>query len=92
MQTLTYFLVFDASGKLPGGLMQYYEADLGNYDQCLEVETKIQQKNLIGKYCISMLEIDYATLIFTKNSIKHRSVSNQIYFTAITMSSCHLEF
>lgn len=44
-------LVFDASSKIPSGLLEGNAIDLGNYDECLAIEYEYKNASLIGKYC-----------------------------------------
>ncbi|PRD29311.1 UNVERIFIED_CONTAM: nrf-6 [Trichonephila clavipes] len=48
-----YFLVVDASGRLPSGTLEGTLTDLGDYDQCLDVVQPKKSKhiNIQGQYC-----------------------------------------
>lgn len=47
--------MLDASGKLPSGVLEGTLADLGSFDQCLELDQKAAQAHEItftGQYCM----------------------------------------
>ncbi|KAL3208831.1 hypothetical protein MRX96_052448 [Rhipicephalus microplus] len=55
--------LFDASGKLPTGLFQGSRADLGAFDECLELVVHDDRGNIVtrGRYCNLLVYINNAT-------------------------------
>ncbi|KAL1424904.1 hypothetical protein MTO96_019766 [Rhipicephalus appendiculatus] len=55
--------LFDASGKLPTGLFQGSRADLGAFDECLELVVRDDQGNQVtrGQYCNVLVYNNNAT-------------------------------
>lgn len=61
-----YLPVYDAAAKLPSGLLSGNINQLGNFDQCLNVQSANQQANIAsghsaedpvrGKYCLAYMQ------------------------------------
>ncbi|KAK4876116.1 hypothetical protein RN001_012538 [Aquatica leii] len=50
--------MFDASTKLPSGLLRGYASGLGSFDQCLNVRKETNSTGIIkGKYCLGAIPI-----------------------------------
>lgn len=47
--------MYDASAKLPSGLLNGNINQFGDFDQCLNVNS--QQNGVIGKYCLAYIQI-----------------------------------
>lgn len=62
--------MLDASAKLPQGLLSSDAYDLGNYDECLEINLRRNQdEKVLGKYCLAKFSISPA-----KCRLKSRNV------------------
>ena len=68
------FSVLDASSKFPVGLMKGNILNVGNYDECLQVEVKEDWGSFIGQHC--MATIDIPTNIFPTGYISNLEVTN----------------
>ncbi|KAH0551858.1 hypothetical protein KQX54_002246 [Cotesia glomerata] len=56
--------MFDASTKIPSGILQGNIKDLGMYDQCLKVNATVGNENIRGKHCMYTLEGEFnATML-----------------------------
>ena len=49
--------MFDASTKLPQGLVHAETYQLGNYDECVDINLKRKKDNVYGKYCLVHLQV-----------------------------------
>lgn len=49
--------MLDASTKIPQGLVNAETFQLGNYDECLEINLERKVDNIYGKYCLAHLQI-----------------------------------
>ena len=51
--------MFDASSKLPNGVLAGATAQLGNFDECLGIHASFDnhQRPIQGQYCLAKLEI-----------------------------------
>ncbi|XP_057653520.1 nose resistant to fluoxetine protein 6-like [Diorhabda carinulata] len=58
--------MFDASSKIPAGVMSYNLGELGNFEQCIEINSI--NDHIIGKYCLGHV-------IFNRSLIEN----NRIY-------------
>lgn len=52
-----YFLVLDSSTKIPQGLINAETFELGNYDECVDINLGKKIDNIYGKYCLAHLQI-----------------------------------
>lgn len=52
-----FFLVLEASGRIPKGITQGNTNDFGMFDQCLNVNEKLDSIEIKGKYCYPGLAI-----------------------------------
>lgn len=51
-------LVFDASSKVPSGVLNLNMFDLGNFDECYQLSEEIDDGTITyGKYCLSTINI-----------------------------------
>lgn len=55
--------VIDASAKIPSGLLRGNVNQLGDFDQCMEIRTKIKLKDdksvkIRGKYCLANIDVE----------------------------------
>lgn len=53
----------DASGKIPAGLLRGNANQLGDFDQCLEIRTKVKLRDdkavkVKGKYCLASIAVE----------------------------------
>lgn len=59
---MLHFIVADAWGKIPTGILSGNLFELGNFDQCLDIAYQHQQSNIesdfYGKYYLSNVIID----------------------------------
>lgn len=49
--------MFDASAKIPSGVLNLNGFDLGNFDECYNLEEVVNGETLYGKYCIGTIPI-----------------------------------
>lgn len=49
------FLVYDATAKVPSGLLSGNINQFGHYDLCLESN---DEENIIGQYCLASFQVD----------------------------------
>lgn len=49
--------VLDASARIPRGILLGNLQDLGNYDQCLNINEYLDSINIQGKYCMTELPV-----------------------------------
>lgn len=49
--------MFDASSKIPSGLLSFNGFDLGNFDECYNLEDVINDEAVYGKYCLGTIPI-----------------------------------
>lgn len=66
--------MFDATGKIPAGLLRGYASNLGNFDQCLSIESPVYPKwgQVKGKYCLGTVQVAgfYKTItLFVRNCL-----------------------
>lgn len=54
---MVVFAVLDAFGRLPEGITQGGNVDLGMFDQCLNIMQKLDGVDIKGKYCYGGLMI-----------------------------------
>lgn len=57
------FLVIDASFKIPPGLMEYNFAWIGDYEECLDIDSSLT--GVKGKYCLISLSLDESKVKFS---------------------------
>lgn len=55
--------VIDASAKIPSGLLRGNVNQLGDFDQCMEIRTKVKLKEdksvkIKGKYCLANIDVE----------------------------------
>jgi hypothetical protein len=55
------FQVYDASAKLPSGILRGNVNQLGDFDQCLAV-TSQDEHRIDGKYCLASVDVQSAKL------------------------------
>lgn len=53
----------DASAKIPSGLLRGNANQLGDFDQCMEIRTKVKLKDdksvkIKGKYCLASIDVE----------------------------------
>lgn len=49
--------VFDAWGKIPSGILLGNQYELGNFDECLEVNYKENMSTFVGQYCLTQINV-----------------------------------
>lgn len=49
------FLVVDAMGSIPRGIMKGNTEDLGFYDECVDIMHEIEDDTIKGRYCYAGL-------------------------------------
>lgn len=47
--------MLDAFGRIPPAITQGNDADMGNYDQCINIYEKLEDVDIYGRYCYSGL-------------------------------------
>jgi hypothetical protein len=52
-----FFQVYDASAKLPSGILRGNVNQLGDFDQCLAV-TSQDEPRIDGKYCLASVDVE----------------------------------
>jgi hypothetical protein len=55
------FLVYDASAKLPSGILRGNVNQLGDFDQCLDVTSQYEPR-IDGKYCLASVDVESTEL------------------------------
>lgn len=55
--SFSYFLVYDASVKIPSGIITGNYKQLGNYDECLQVES---DHGISGQSCSATIQFEVA--------------------------------
>lgn len=69
--------MFDASSKIPNGILQGNLVDLGNYDQCLSISHEIPDDHTIkGKYC--QIKIPLPPEISSTKEVKKKIGPNEM--------------
>lgn len=48
--------VFDSATKFPNGVLVGSTYDLGNFDECLQVDVNVAKQNIKGKYCLASIK------------------------------------
>ncbi|XP_057653859.1 nose resistant to fluoxetine protein 6-like isoform X1 [Diorhabda carinulata] len=65
--------MFDATAKFPSGLLSYNFAELGNFQQCINIKFK----NISGKYCLGNAVVNRSVIYETSNySQRHVYLKN----------------
>lgn len=59
LQMQLLFLVYDASFRIPQGILKGGLSNLGNYHQCLNINQETEAGSVEGKYC--MMQVSLAT-------------------------------
>lgn len=59
---LFFFIVMDASAKIPSGLLRGNGNQLGDFDLCTGIRTKVKIKDdksvkIKGKYCLANIDV-----------------------------------
>lgn len=54
---ITALSVFDASGKMPSGFLYGSSHDLGNFDECMEIQVPREGVPLRGQYCLAQFTV-----------------------------------
>lgn len=49
--------MFDATGKMPSGILYGSSHDLGNFDECVEIKVPYDKDMFIGQYCMAQFTI-----------------------------------
>ncbi|XP_060528416.1 nose resistant to fluoxetine protein 6-like isoform X2 [Cylas formicarius] len=49
--------MFDATGKMPSGILYGSSHDLGNFDECLEVKVPYNEEEFFGQYCMAKFTV-----------------------------------
>jgi hypothetical protein len=62
-----FFQVYDASAKLPSGILNGNANQLGDFDQCLAVASQ-DEAHIDGKYCLASMDVKTTKL--TTNDIE----------------------
>lgn len=61
--------MLDASGRLPRAIAQGNRRDEGTYDQCVNIQTKLNATEIKGKYCYGGLAVPLSVLNITLTSV-----------------------
>lgn len=75
--------MFDSSTKFPNGLLYGSSFDLGNFDECLQVKTKINNEEVTGKYCLPSLEVLRTE---SKDKVKNDEIEEENFWEYISVS------
>lgn len=51
------FSVLDSTGRIPVGLMKGNMIDLGVYDECVNINHKLENDTIKGRYCYSGVSV-----------------------------------
>lgn len=66
-----YLPVYEASGKPKNGKLFGYNGDLGDFDQCLSIQTNTDSKiQFTGQYCLLSIQTSEADLIKEREDYK----------------------
>ncbi|XP_013181605.1 PREDICTED: nose resistant to fluoxetine protein 6-like [Papilio xuthus] len=68
--TFLLSLFLDAGIRLPRGLLAGNTVDLGNYHQCLEINTTLHNTNIEGKYCMIRVPLNQELSLHPISSIQ----------------------
>lgn len=49
--------MLDATSKIQSGILEGNIYGLGNFDECININTKVYSKHIQGKYCIGYIPI-----------------------------------
>lgn len=51
--------MYDAGAKLPSGILEGHQINLGDFDECMGIEEKIEESEIVyGKYCVAKLSTE----------------------------------
>ncbi|KAG5866663.1 hypothetical protein JTB14_004654 [Gonioctena quinquepunctata] len=68
--------MWDATSKVPVGLISYNFGEMGDFRQC--VETASRSNNILGKYCLGSIAVTNNSSTRSKNETVH--IQQQIYW------------
>lgn len=71
------FLVFDASAKLPSGILRGNIHQYGDFDQCLSIAT--EDKELKGKFCLANVQLGLSKSSEYYNHLRRLMMGNEPY-------------
>jgi hypothetical protein len=54
-------VVADATSKIPSGLLSFNLAEMGDFQQCVNIEASTKTGAILGKYCLGTLVIKNTT-------------------------------
>lgn len=64
--------MFDATGKVPSGILKGNLVELGNFEQCIAIDATVENGTITGKYCYGKLSL---TLNENTKYLKQRTPS-----------------
>lgn len=71
--------MFDASTKVPSGVFNFVAFDLGNFDECYNLEEVINDETVYGKYCLGTIPIPKDMMMKVRHKL-HELVSSTYCF------------
>lgn len=80
------FLVFDATAKLQSGILSGNLANLGFFDQCLEISAATSDGQINGKYCLGSVTTNFNFVSFLLSQLANKVI--HFLCSQITIWSC----
>lgn len=76
-----FYLVADASGKIPGGILEGTTMDFGSYEECLKIRvySDDEVENFRGRYCMVGYQSPLLTSIHEKSFLDDKEKYAETY-------------
>lgn len=68
--------MLDASTKIQSGFLTFNFGEMGNFDECIAIDTVIEDLSIYGKYCLG-----YVTSSINSTARRFRSMNQQVITT-----------
>lgn len=72
--------MFDASPKLPYGILTGNRIEYGNYDQCLRANYEDENVKILGKFCLNAIFLMLPTDFEEQSEQNEKNTKNQVRF------------
>lgn len=58
MLLIRHIAVFDATSKFPSGILVGSTYEMGNFDECIQIQVYTEDEEFFGKYCLATIKLE----------------------------------